>query len=129
MGDDQQRYGEARDEDTEIRVVRSGEREGWTALIDPPGAVGSGGSEHEVFASSAGAFTTGFWEREPDTWSFERPYDEVAMILTGVADIETQDGRMLRVEAGDVLVTPKGSKGTWHIHETLLKFYAIYGAG
>jgi uncharacterized cupin superfamily protein len=82
-----------------------------------------------VFSSAAGAFTTGFWEREPDTWSFERPHDEVALILSGVADIETPDGRMLRVEAGDVLVTPKGSKGTWHIRETLVKFYAIYGAG
>ncbi len=48
------------------------------------------------------------------------------MILSGVADIETDDGRMLRVEAGDVLVTPKGSKGTWHIRETLVKFYAIH---
>jgi len=117
------------DAGAEIRVVRAGDREAWTALVDPPGAVGSAGDEHEVFSSAAGAFTTGFWEREPDTWSVERPYDEVALILSGVADIETSDGRMLRVEAGDVLVTPKGSKGTWHIHETLLKFYAIYEAG
>jgi len=114
---------------TEIRVVRSGDRDGWSALVDPPGAIPSGGSEHEVFSAGAGAFTTGFWEREPDTWPFERPYDEVALILSGVADIETADGRTLRVETGDVLVTPKGSAGTWHIHETLVKFYAIYGAG
>lgn len=114
---------------TEIRAVRSGDRESWAALVDPPGAIPSGGSEHEVFSAGAGAFTTGLWEREPDTWTFERPYDEVALILSGVADIETADGRMLRVEAGDVLVTPKGSTGTWHIHETLVKFYAIYGAG
>ena len=114
---------------TEIRVVRSGDRQAWTALVDPPGAIPSGGREHEVFSARAGAFTTGFWEREPDTWAFERPYDEVALILPGVADIETADGRMLRVEAGDVLVTPKGSTGTWHIRETLVKFYAIYGAG
>jgi uncharacterized cupin superfamily protein len=115
--------------DTEIRVVHSSDREGWTALVDPPGAIPSRGSEHELFSSAAGPFTTGFWEREPDTWTFERPYDEVALILSGVADIETQDGQMLRVEAGDVLVTPKGSKGAWHIRETLVKFYAIYGAG
>ena len=114
---------------TQIRVVRSGNRDGWTAPMDPPGAIPSGGAELEVFASAAGAFTTGFWEREPDTWSFERPHDEVALILSGVADIETEDGRTLRVGAGDVLVTPKGSKGTWHIRETIVKFYAIYGAG
>jgi uncharacterized protein len=109
--------------------VRSADRGAWMALLDPPGAIPSGGTEHEVFTSAAGAFTTGFWEREPDTWSFERPYDEVALILSGSADIETSDGQMLRVGSGDVLITPKGSKGTWHIHETLLKFYAIYGAG
>jgi uncharacterized cupin superfamily protein len=112
----------------DIKVVGSAGRDGWNALVDPPGAIPSNGSELEVFASGAGAFTTGFWEREPDTWSFERPYDEVALILSGIADIETPDGQMLHVTAGDVLVTPKGSKGTWHIRETIAKFYAIYDA-
>jgi uncharacterized cupin superfamily protein len=117
------------DPSTEIRVVSSAGREGWSALVDPPGAIPSAGAEREVFTTASGALTTGFWEREPDTWAFERPYDEVALILSGVADIETEDGRMLRVEAGDVLVTPKGSKGTWHIRETLVKFYAIHDEG
>lgn len=109
-----------------ITVVRSAGREGWNALVDPPGTIPSGGHEREIFTSGDEAFTTGFWEREPDTWSFERPYDEIALILAGVADIETEDGQTLRIEAGDVLVTPKGSMGTWHIRETIVKFYAIY---
>ena len=92
--------------------------------MGPPGEVASRGAEREVFAS--GAFTTGFWEREPDTWSFERPYDEVALILSGEADIEEPDGTVHTVRAGDVLVTPKGAKGTWRIRETLVKFYAIH---
>lgn len=33
---------------------------------------------------------------------------------------------MLRIQAGDVMVIPRGSKGTWHIRETILKFYAIH---
>ena len=109
-----------------ITVVSSAGREGWGALVDPPGTIPSGGSEREVFTSGDAAFTTGFWEREPDTWSFERPYDEIALILAGVADIETEEGEMLRIQSGDVMVTPKGSKGTWHIRETIVKFYAIY---
>lgn len=111
----------------DIEVVSSSGRAGWSALVDPPGEVGSPGAERDVFAS--GAFTTGFWEREPDTWSFERPYDEVALILAGEADVEEPDGTVHTVRAGDVLVTPKGSKGTWRIRETIVKFYAIHSPG
>jgi uncharacterized cupin superfamily protein len=111
---------------SEIRVVHSAGREGWSALVDPPGQIPSAGGERDLFTSENGPFTTGFWEREPDTWSFERPYDEVALILSGSADVETDDGQMLPVGPGDVLITPEGSRGTWHIHETIVKFYAIY---
>ena len=110
----------------EIQVVRGGRRDGWAALVDPPGEAGSPGRETSTFTSPDGGFTTGFWEREPDTWSFERPYHEVALILEGEADIEEPDGTVHTVHAGDVLVTPRGSKGTWRIKETIVKFYAIY---
>jgi uncharacterized cupin superfamily protein len=109
-----------------IRVVRSGDRDDWRALVDPPGEVPSAGREADVFSAADGAVTTGFWEREPDTWSFERPYDEVALILEGDADIVADDGRTLTVGPGDVLVTPKGSAGTWVIRERIVKFWVIY---
>jgi uncharacterized cupin superfamily protein len=105
-----------------VRVIRSDERP-WRALVDPPGEIGSGGAEADVFAT--GPFTTGFWEREPDTWRFERPHHEVALILAGEAEIETDDGVVHTVRAGDVLITPKGSAGTWRIKEKIVKFYAI----
>jgi uncharacterized cupin superfamily protein len=110
----------------DIRVLSSGDRTAWRALVDPPGEAGTGGAEADVYAT--GPFTTGLWEREPDTWSFERPYHEVAMILAGEADIETPEGVVHTVKAGDVLVTPKGTRGTWHIKQTIVKFYAIYDA-
>jgi uncharacterized cupin superfamily protein len=50
------------------------------------------------------------------------------VILAGEADIETPDGDVVTVRAGDVLVTPKGSKGTWRIKDKIVKFYAIYDA-
>jgi uncharacterized cupin superfamily protein len=114
--------------DEQIRVVHGGAREGWRALVNPPGEIPSAGAELDVLTSADARFTTGLWEREPDTWSFERPYHEVALILEGAADIETPDGAVHTVRAGDVLVTPKGSKGTWRIREKLVKFYAIYDA-
>ena len=109
-----------------IEVVGSTDREGWTQMDDPPGRIPSAWRDLTVFSSGGGGFTTGLWEREPDTWAFERAYDEVAVILKGTADIETQDGEMLHIGPGDVLVTPKGTKGVWHVHETLVKFFAIY---
>lgn len=110
----------------EIRLVSGTDRTMWIPLVNPPGQLPPSGRERSIFTSADGSFTCGFWEREPDTWSFERPYDEVAYILEGSAGIETDDGRELQVGPGDVLVTPNGSKGTWHIHQTLTKFYAIY---
>ena len=95
-------------------------------LVDPPGDIPSGGAAIEAFTSADGRFTAGLWRREPDTWSFERGHDEVALILSGEADVEADDGRVLPLREGDVLVTPKGSKGTWRIASTLTKFYAVY---
>jgi len=111
---------------SDVTMLRSSDRTGWSSLADPPGEIPSGGSEITAFTSAEGMFTCGLWEREPDTWSFERPYDEVAYILSGFAEMDTVDGRTLRLGAGDVLVTPNGSKGTWRIATTLAKFYAIY---
>jgi uncharacterized cupin superfamily protein len=114
---------------SEITVLRSADRTAWTSLTDPPGRLPSPGREIDAFTSGDEAFTSGLWEREPDSWSFERPYDEVAYILEGSADVESDDGRVLRLGPGDVFVTPKGSKGTWRIHETIVKFFAIYSGG
>jgi hypothetical protein len=111
-----------------LRVVRSRVQEGWTPLVDPPGEIPSPGAEIEVFATGEGRFTAGLWARDPDTWSFERPYDEVSYIASGSAVLETADGRTLAIGPGDILVTPNGSKGTWRITEPLSKLYAIYAA-
>ncbi len=113
---------------SEIRVVSSADRDGWTEMADPPGEIPSAWRDLTILESGGGAFTTGLWEREPDTWPLERTYDEVAVILEGSADIETDDGTMLHVGPGDVLVTPKGSRGVWHVRETIVKFFAIYDA-
>jgi len=113
----------------EMTVVRGAERGGWSALVDPPGQIPSAGSEITAYTSVDGTFTCGFWERHPDAWSFERPYDEVAYIQSGAAEIETDDGRVLPLAPGDVLVTPTGTKGTWRISQPVVKFFAIYEGG
>src|SRR4051794_2803439 len=121
-------YPPAYERDTRADDRGAGDPRGRTSLadlVDPPGTLGTGGAEAETFTSPDGALQTGFWRREPDTWSFERPYDEVALILAGEGEIET-DGRVLAVRAGDLLVTPKGSAGTGGIKEKIVKFFAVY---
>lgn len=61
-------------------------------------------------------------------WTFERPCDEVAPILSGAAMVETDDGRALTLGAGDVLVTPMGSSGIWRAREPVRKFWVVYHA-
>ncbi len=112
-----------------VRVVRSSERGGWTPLVDPPGEAGSAGAEVTAFTSSDGRFTVGLWTRDPDTWTFERPYDEVAVILDGRAEMEGDDGRVHALRAGTILVTPNGAKGTWRIGEPITKCFVIYEGG
>jgi uncharacterized cupin superfamily protein len=103
----------------------SGADAAWAPIQDPPGEIPSPAWEVTASTSADGRCETGLWRREPDTWPFERPYDEVALILSGAATIQT-DGRVLPLGPGDVLVTTKGSAGRWRITETLTKFFAIY---
>jgi uncharacterized cupin superfamily protein len=104
----------------------SGADAAWTPIEGSPGEIPSPAWEVAASTSADGRCETGLWRREPDTWTFERPYDEVALILSGAATIETDDGRALPLGPGDVLVTTKGSAGRWRITETLTKFFAIY---
>ena len=110
---------------TEIAVVNE-RTSGWTRLDDLPGEIPSRAWEIDAWTSVDGRVTTGLWRREPDTWAFERPHDEVALILSGAAEIVTDDVRVLSLGPGAVLTTPMGSKGTWRITETLTKFFATY---
>jgi uncharacterized cupin superfamily protein len=114
---------------SDVSVIRSADRTGWTPLVDPPGEIPSRGAEITAFSSADGAFTCGLWSREPDTWSFERAHDEVALFLAGRAEMETVEGRTLVLGPGDILVTPNGSAGRWRIIEPITKFYAIYSRG
>lgn len=107
-----------------VTLARSSDREGWSSLVNPPGERGARGAEREFFRCEG--FAAGFWEREPDVWSFERPHDEVSFIVAGSAQIETPSGQVHPLGPGDVLITPRGSKGTWRIFEPIVKFWTTY---
>ena len=81
----------------------------------------------ELVAFSSGPFSAGLWERDRFDRDFVREVDEVSLIISGEADVATEDGSAFLVGPGDVLVTPAGSRGHWRSRSPLRKFWATYG--
>ena len=68
----------------------------------------------------------GIWECEPGTFTATRDgYDETCVIVSGRATVTGEDGIAVEVGPGDVLVTPRGWRGTWVVHETCRKVYNL----
>ncbi len=84
---------------------------------EPPGA--------EFTAFEAGSFSTGFWKRDEQARLFERPYHEIAYIIEGEVEVTLEDGGVVRAGPGDIMITPKGSKGFWRNLSPVRKFWAI----
>ncbi len=84
---------------------------------DPPG--------RECTAFETVGFSVGLWERDRQCRRFERPHHEVAFIVEGEVEVTLDDGRILHAGPGDILVTPKGSKGFWRSLSPLKKVWAI----
>jgi uncharacterized cupin superfamily protein len=80
----------------------------------------------EIAAFAAGNFSTGLWERDEFDRDFHRDYDEVALIISGEADITTERGAKLLARPGDVFITPRGSRGHWRSRSPLREFWAVY---
>jgi uncharacterized cupin superfamily protein len=100
----------------------SGELEDWGPRIgaDSGAPMMSGLIFHE-----ADGFQVGVWECTPGGWVIEnRPDSETVRILKGRARLTNAAGDAVELQAGDVLVLPKGWSGRWDILETVRKFYA-----
>ena len=85
---------------------------------------------HEFFSDSTGQLTSGVWECTAYTANVEAyPVDEFCYILDGTVTITESAGRAETFTAGDCFVIPKGLKFTWHMPETVRKFYVIFDRG
>ena len=80
----------------------------------------------EITAYTAGSFSVGLWERDAFDRDFSRDHDEVALILSGEADITTEGGAVLHAGPGDVFITPRNSRGHWRSRSPLRKLWAVY---
>jgi len=108
---------------TAVSVVKAGQAV-WTPAWSGPEEAEPPGSESTSFET--GPFSTGLWQRYEQDRDFERPYHEVAFIIEGEVEVDCGDGQVVRAGPGDILITPKGSKGHWRNLSPVKKFWAIF---
>ncbi len=78
------------------------------------------------FQSPDESVLSGIWECAPCRMEIESyPVHEMMTIISGSVTLTHADGRAETFTAGDVFFLEKGTKCTWHITETLRKFYMI----
>ena len=81
---------------------------------------------HTPFTNAAGNVTAGVWECSPSKEEIERyGVDELCTIISGSVTITNADGHSETFGPGECFVIPRDFKGTWHITETLKKFWMI----
>jgi uncharacterized cupin superfamily protein len=73
-----------------------------------------------------GDASTGVWECTPGPSRWLLETHEVIHLVAGRMTVTPDGGEPTEISAGDVAVFPKGWAGTWDIHESLRKVYAIF---
>jgi uncharacterized cupin superfamily protein len=90
-----------------------------------PTAMTEGVMERSVAIWEVRGIEVGLWECTPGSFSARRDgFTESCVLLAGHVTLEDAAGS-IDYRAGDVLVTPQGWVGTWHVHETVRKVYVI----
>jgi uncharacterized cupin superfamily protein len=81
---------------------------------------------HTFFATADESVLSGVWECAPCKEEIASyPVHEMMTVISGSVTLTNADGRAEKFTAGDTFFIPKGTKCTWHITETLRKFYMI----
>ncbi len=117
--------------DTRIRVIK-GDEMIWEEAMTNPEETDPPGQECNAAVSVDERFSFGLWRRDVQRRHFERPYHEIAFIVEGEVEVTDEDGNLYVAGPGDVLITPKGSKGYWKNLSPVKKVWGIYeepGAG
>jgi len=98
----------------------------WDEAMTYPEEKEPPGRECITAQSSDERFCCGVWQRDVQNRYFERPYHEIAYIIEGEVEISDDDGNLVKAGPGDILITPKGSKGHWKNLTPVKKFFTIY---
>lgn len=108
-----------------IRVIKP-EDVTWEEAWCSPAEDEAPGQECTVARSLDDRFSVGLWRRDDQRRHFERGYHEIAYIIEGEVEVTDEDGERHVAGPGDILVTPKGSKGYWKNLSPVKKVWAIY---
>ena len=106
-----------------LNDVATAELEDWGPLEEATGqAMTTAGLEIWVDGSTSG----GIWECTPGPSYWTQDEHEVIHIVAGRMTVTRDGEEPVELGAGDMAVFPRGWSGTWVIHETLRKVYAIF---
>jgi uncharacterized cupin superfamily protein len=98
--------------------------EDWGPLDEATGDEPMATSGVEVWAD--GDSSGGIWQCTPGPSHWTLETNEVIHLVAGRMTVTPDDGDPLDLAAGDMAVFPLGWSGTWDIHETVRKVYAIF---
>ena len=114
-----------------VRLLRDGDPKtgmGPSHLTNPENFLVDDPSEtiHTPFTNVDGNVTAGVWECSPCKEEIARyGVDELCTVLCGSVTVTPKGGEAQTFGPGDSFVMPRDFKGTWHITETLKKFWMI----
>ncbi len=81
---------------------------------------------HTFFQTDDEKILLGVWECAPCREKIESyPVHEMMTVLSGSVTLTNAEGQSETFTPGDTFFVAKGTKCTWHITETLKKFYMI----
>ncbi len=81
---------------------------------------------HSFFKSADESLLVGVWQCAPCREEVEAyAVNELMHVLSGSVTVTRADGTAETFTAGDTFFIPKGTRCTWHITETLRKYYMI----
>ena len=106
-----------------VTDVATRELQDWGPLAEATGPeMLTSGVETWVDGDACG----GIWEctAGPSHWTLAT--HEVIHLVAGRMTVTPDGGEPTELGAGDMAVFPKGWSGTWDIHETIRKVYAIF---
>ena len=73
-----------------------------------------------------GDASAGIWECTPGPSRWSLQTHEVIHLVTGRMTVTPDGGEPAEIAPGDVAVFPRGWTGTWVVHQTVRKVYAIF---